>query len=443
MSQDIAIWSPREEVLVPAHATSADEIVNYARQLSPREIQKIIHAFQTGNYEMGAFFLWSKTMAGLKKQLASLGMDFIAEMLDRPDIANLDSGVQALTDYDAVKLAGDLGLYTATQAMRLRRVLEMIAHFSEPVREEDDEGDREMMHEEALSCLRTCVQSVLGHDRLEAPLRFAEFRRKLEEDNLAITDPEIERLSASPYFFKRTTLRTLLALTKTTQGAQFQHSLFNASTIIPLLWPELLKPDRWSVGRSYSEVYNEGKNAAAAGLREVLLKVRGFDYVPEDLRSRTFISTAAQLKNVHFAKDNFYNEPRAIKTLESLGTVIPDPALAQCLTAILCVRLGNYYGRSWDAQDTAKSMLRSLGQLRWKFYLDECLPADEVVLGKLTTSEIAGRWSDIVEENSLVEVDVSKGEIHELINSAVTKRPKRVMQIAQKLLTELTSGAYE
>lgn len=440
MSNDLTVWTPRQGVPVPVNATSAGEIAQFARQLTPREIKKIVHAFDTGNYEMGAFFLWSKTMAGLKNQLASLGMDFVAEMLDRPDIADLDSGAQALTDYDAVRLAEDLGLYSATQAMRLRRVLEMIAHFSEPISDEEDEGDRQMMHEEALQCLRTCIQSVLGHERLEAPLKFAEFRRTLEEQNLSEGDPHIQSLRASPYFFKRTTLRTLLALTKTAQGAQLENSLANTNVIIPLLWPDLLKADRWSIGRAYSEVYNEGRSTAAAGLRSALLKVKGFDYVPEDLRSRTFISAAIHLKNVHFAKDNFYNEPRAIKTLQTLGSVIPIPALAQCVTAVLCVRLGNYYGRSWDAQDTARSILRALGQTRWKFYLDECLPADEVVLGKLRTTEIAERWFDIVEENSLTEVDASNRQVVELIEAGATKRTKRVSLIAGKLFQELTKS---
>ena len=350
MTTEITLWNPQEPVIIPATIREPRDIALYAKQLTKREIYQVVSAFESGSYEMGAMFLWARTMAALKKQLASLGMEFIGELLERGDITEDSAPTQVLTDYESVYLAEELGMFTSIQAMRFRRTLEMMAYFSEPPIEGEDEEEREMMPEEAIQCLRVCIQNVLGHERLEGAIEFSHFRKALEEKHFTEDDPEIKSLLASSYFFKRTALRVLLALAKTEAGAQLEHILANSLLIIPALWRKLLKSDRWLVGRAYTDVHSEGRKSAASGLRKVLLKVHGFDYVPEDLRSRTFIEAAAHLKGVHFDLNNFYNEPVAIKALASLGTTIPVPAISTCVTSILCVRLGNQYGISYRAR---------------------------------------------------------------------------------------------
>src|SRR5215510_2874577 len=113
---DLTLWSPNQAVMIPAQATTAKAIAQYARQLTRREIDQIVGAMEAGNYEMGTLFLWQKTMTGLKKQLSYLGMDFVGELLDRPDISADSAAGQVLTDYDAVRLAEELGMFTSTQA---------------------------------------------------------------------------------------------------------------------------------------------------------------------------------------------------------------------------------------------------------------------------------------------------------------------------------------
>ncbi len=413
----------------------------YAHQLTTREKKQIVEALDTGNYEMGALFLWQKTMTGLKEQLGSLGMDFVGELLDRNDITADSAATQVLTDYDAVRLAEELGMFSTTQAMRLRNVLQMVAHFSGSSAKEEEDEDRQMVQEEALLCLRTCVQSVLGHEheRLAGALEFANFRRELEERTFSVDDQEVQHLLESPYFFRRTTLRVLLALAKTVQGAQLEHVLANTNVIVPSFWPGLRKPDRWLVGRAYADVHAEGRKTAATGLRKALLKVQGFDYVPEDLRSRTFLNAAAELQNVHFSSNNFYNEPAAIRALASLGTVIPAPALAQCLTAILCVYLGNHYGISRAAQPTAQAMLSNLGELRWKYYLDECLPGDEILLEKLMDANIAERWNILVREYQLSTIDVKDAQVRRVVTNAAKGKAALVVKAAEGLRKRLTT----
>jgi len=272
---------------------------------------------------------------------------------------------------------------------------------------------------------------------LEGAIGFAKFRQELETRAFGAQDLEIESLKRSPYFFQRTTLRVLTALARTAQGAQLENVLANANVVIPALWDGLRKPDRWLIGRAYAEVHSEGRTTATSGLRKALLQVKGFDYVPEDLRSRTFLAAASELQSTHFGMNNFYNEPAAIRKLESLGTTIPTPALAECITAILCVKLGNRWGVSWSAQPYADRLLARLTDSRWAYYANECLPGDEVILGKLIDEAIVERWISLAKEYSLHKIEVRDRDLKKLFRKA--SEIAEIVNAARGILQKLTS----
>lgn len=388
------LWEPRDVIQVPMSA-SVPEIAQHARQLTPRETQQVVQAFDSGAYEMASTFVWARTMAGLKKQLATLGIEFISEMLDRPDIGPGADVFEVLTDYDSVKLAEDLGMFGSSHALRLRHTLETINHFANPPDDADLDG---MTPEEAVGALRTCVQTVLGHSQLTVAVEFADFRHRLVTEVLSDEWLATLNLEEVPYFFRRTILRVVIAGIKTSSGAQLENLLGNLNALLPKLWPLLMDPDKYSVGRLYSDLHADGQRKAASGVRSSLLKVSGFDFVPESLRSNTFIEAASRLLSTHFDWDNFRSEPGPMSALASLGTSIPIPAFPKCMTALISVRIGNHYGKSWAAQDDAVRMLRSVTPDRWKYYLEECLPGDEVVLTKLLDAPIASQWCELVEE---------------------------------------------
>jgi hypothetical protein len=176
------LWRPHKVVAVPSEAHSIDEIAPLAIQLSTRELKQIVQTYEVGAYEIGATYVWTRTMAGLKRQLSLLGVDFIAEMLDRPDITNDSEIHEVLTDFEAVRLAEDLGMFGSTHALRMRHALEVLAHFAD---RPDDIGEDGMTYEEAVGTFRTCVQTVLGHENLGVALEFADFRGRLETEVLS------------------------------------------------------------------------------------------------------------------------------------------------------------------------------------------------------------------------------------------------------------------
>ena len=292
-----------------------------------------------------------------------------------------------------------------------------------------------MSREEAVSFLRTCVNSILGREGDIAPVEFVKFRAELEGRTFKEHDQEILSLKVSPYFFKKTTLSILLAGIKTKSGAQFEHVLGNIVVLVPALWESLRDAEKWSVGQAYAEAVNSSMAAAVLALKKALGAVRGFDYVPESLRSQTFAAAAANLINVHTEMNNFYNEPGAIAALSKLGTTIPWPAFPVCMSAILAVRLGNGYGTSHAAQPEAISLLRRLTNNQWDYYLNECLPGDQLILQKLAWSgPPKTRWCELAQEFDFSKKNVREKSVAKLVRSSVGRDLGALSTAAQALL---------
>jgi hypothetical protein len=228
-------------------------------------------------------------------------------------------------------------------------------------------------------------------------LKFADFRKKLGERTLQRDDGDVAAISSSPYFFVRTTLSVLLSMVKTEKGATQEHAVGNSMLLIPVLWDSLRQIERWQIGQAYAEVNAAGNRLASAGMKKALVDVRGFDFVPETLRSSTFTEAAAKVLTTHFAMNNYYNEREPMQTLANLGSSIPMPAFAKCMEATLAVYLGNYWGHGWAAEPYAIQMLATLRPTQWSYYFNECLSRDRTVLDKLATeAKPIARWQALV-----------------------------------------------
>lgn len=116
--------------------------------------------------------------------------------------------------------------------------------------------------------------------------------------------------------------------------------------------------------------------------------------------------------------NNFYNEPAPMRELANLGTSIPNPALAQCMTAVLCVKLGNFYGTSWGAQEPADQIIGSLSKDRWLYYFNERLEQDRIVLSKLKYEKPCDNWIALVRALDIDPDMVSSRNVRALIVAA-------------------------
>jgi hypothetical protein len=394
-SHAITLWNASEPVVIPTTLSELDEIVRFAAPtLSTRDMKAIVSGFHSESFEMVATFVWTKAAATLKKQLASLGMDFVGEMLGRPDLTD-DSDPARVGDHEAIALAEDLGMITPTQGLRLKHAMELVTHFANL--EHEHAEDESMGREEALSLLKACITSILGKPRFDAAIYFADFRRTLAERSLQPGDNEVQTIKNAAHFFVRTTISVLLSMVKSSNGAALEHAVGNTILLVPMLWDRLRSPERWQVGQAYAEMNAAGNRVATTGLKKALVSVQGFDYVPESLRSNMYTETAARVLSAHFGLNNYHNEEEPMSNLANLGTTIPKPAFAKCMEATLAVWLGNHWGYSYRARPYADKVLQSLRREQWEYYVNECFPRDRTVLDKLSShGSPVGWWKQLV-----------------------------------------------
>lgn len=160
--------------------------------------------------------------------------------------------------------------------------------------------------------------------------------------------------------------------------------------------------------------------------------------MPEDLRSNSFVKAAHDLLAAHEGMNNFYNEPGPTKTLEQMGSAIPIPAFPLCMSAVLSVRLGNYWGHSWDAQPAAQAILKRVSPDRWTYYLTQCLPTDDRILYKLLNEGPANRWSALVQEFGLTnQIDDLKKDLKLMIVESTNPRSPRFRSAVEKTIAAL------
>lgn len=426
----VALYQESAGVVAVPDTNDVATLMSFNRSLSDNDANKIVKAFDNELYDMAAEYIWSRTISTLKKNIMKFGEEFVAEMLDRPDISSVDD----ISEYEVITLSSDLGFINQTAKIEFMQFSEIIQHYMS-----NEDPDEEFPLTKVSDIVRSCVKHVLGFEKVEYEISFVSFRNRLKSEYIAEGHEIYNQLKLAPYFYKRTVFKTMMNLAKTTQdSAEREIVLNNMITIFVEIWSALSSEEKWTIGRSYAQCLSDGDNKLLIALKSVLLKVKGFDYVPENLRSNTYIIAAKDLLSVHQGIDNFYNEPSKAKYLAQMGNSIPAPAFGNCMTAVLACKLGNSYGISWDAQIYLDEILKTVSKDRWSYYLSSVLPYDRVILYKLCSDAIADRWIELVQNYNLENIDVeNEKEIKDLLSYSNAKYKIRLKRIANKILDSL------
>lgn len=426
------VWAGPSGTLIPVNCSEPQEIIAYANGLTTKQKNDIARAFEHEAYDMGAEYTWRRAMVRLKSTLKTLGMGFIGEMLGDDDIDEFSNIDIVLNDYSAINLAEQLGAINSTGALKLRQALEIISHY---LSDEAEKNGEELSRIDAAALVSSCVKYILGETDISIALEFSELRGRLFSEALQLSDPQIEQLLDSPQFYIKTVVAVLLSGIKNEQGAAQEHAIGNLGVLIQPIWKHLPEKDKWQIGNAYRDATAAGDISATKGLKNALLKVKGFDYVPENLRSSTFKKAAKALLEAHFAFNNFYTEGPLVANLAKLGSSIPAPAFIDCVQAYLCVYLGNSFGVSTAAAPTALAELKKIPEDRWRYYFDKVLSTDEVILEKLIRDKPRKRFQAFIQNelSYLADSEILNSDVLKLVQASNEGKEAKVIAIAQKL----------
>ncbi len=418
------LWTASNGLELPKK-TEIREILALSVQLRKKEVATIYALYNGESYEVASETIWERAIRVLRERVLSLGLEFVGEMVG---LDNMDY-VRELPAFEVINLAAELGFINSTGKMRLSQANELVQHY----RGRDIE--EEMPQNESDTVIRACIQYILGYESSEISIEFGDFRNSLKHDLFEKQSQKMEMLINSPYFYKKTTVRTLINLIASTEGAEYETVSSNFSSIIEAVWESLTSDDRYFVGVTYSKYANKGELKYIITFKQALEKVHGFDYVPENLRSLSFIRAAKNIKKVHWEFNNFYKEPDAVKTLERLGNQIPKPAIKEAISATLMVLLGNYYGSSNGAEEDAYKILDKLDKASWEYYINKCFPYDEDVLSKIAAGDRRTQvWFRIVKKYNLLELEISDVKLQDLIKASSNEDKNNAKVLANNIL---------
>lgn len=397
MNEIIRPWEASVQNSMPANIKDIKGIVEYGNNnLTVKQQKQIVGAYNMEAYDMAAEYAWKKAIIKLRNSLANLGMDFIAEFVQRDDVDEYTPIENVLTERATIDLAERLGVINSTGALHLRQAQELVNHYLSA------KSDNEMSAIDSLSVIRPCVEYILSEPNVKVAVAFSEFRNRLLNEDLKLKDTVVAQVINSPLFYIRTVITILLSAIKKNKSIVQEHALVNITMLLPEVWGKLSSSDKWMIGETYRDVFASGDAAATKGLKLALGKVGGFDFVPETLRSTTFKEMARKLIDVHDSFNNFYNESGVVKALANLGTRIPKPAFLVCLDAYLLVYLGNYYGYSRNAAPIAEEELKKISKDRWQAYFSGYIHTDDRILNNLETPTQVSRM-----RNLLVSIDAT------------------------------------
>lgn len=402
------LWSAANGIMLPKRADVA-AILSYNAQLREKEVNGIYRNYMAEDFEVASEVIWERAIRILRQRVLALGLEFVSEMVGLDDLAY----VRELPPFEVINLASELGFINNTGKMRLSQANEIVQHY----RERDVE--EEMPQNESDSVIRACIQYVLGYESADISIEFGDFRNSLKYELFEKQADKMLLLTGSPYFYKRTTVRTLINLIASTEGAEYEIVSSNFATIIEAVWDSLASDDKYFVGTTYSKYVNRGEAKYIYTFKKALEKVHGYDYVPENLRSISFIQAAKNIKKVHYEFNNFYNEPEAVRMLERLGHQIPKPALKESLSACIMVVLGNAYGTSEAALQPTYEILDKLDKDTWKYYITECLPFDDDVLFKIAAGDRrTNKWCELVKRYALDQFVIADKKLQSMMIAA-------------------------
>ena len=424
MSNEVILWQSPNGIDLPVRTKDIETLVSFAKRMKQHDIKSVEKAFRADLFDMSLEHVWKRTINLLREQISSFGTEFVAEMLGRPDDPNFS--LDSISEPEIINLSTDLGFINDTAQLHFLHLADLINHYS-------SNGTNEIVDDcLALTNIKNCIKYVLGQEENNFEFKFSDFRQMLITKQLDKESESIELLKESPYFYKRTTVRTLLNLSRTTEGGELEIVLANLKIVLGCLWDGLLSEDKWLIGNSYSEAVATGNKFVASAIKALLLSHKGFDYVPESLRSNTYIRAANNLIRVHGEMNNFHKEPNEARVLQALGKSIPRSALGLCLTASIMCRIGNSWGSSNEAQPYIKNILDKISRDEWTYYFNGVFPGDERVIIKLLDTNPFKKFCKMVQNYCLNELDLKDGKVSMLLQLCFDENMARSQKIADE-----------
>ncbi len=317
-------------------------------------LSKFTVAISVGLFDGALNFLWDETVKAIRNLAVAFDLQYFyniaATVNSRYKGLQVVEDFEGISEYDLLDICRRIGLISDINFKRLEHANYLRNHASAAHVNENEISGNEML---GLldNCLRYAITAKPDHSVIQIKQLFQNIRTK------EIPKPDFEHIG--PELMKQPQERiddfTLSIFGLYCDPRQEQFVLKNIERLMRKIWHVVTEDVKYIIGAKFGLYRKNGDTDRKNSVQKFLENVEGLNYRDEDSLAAELLEKLQNLKSVHFADNNFYNEYYHAK---SIDTSIPKegiPASVRKLfVKIICMcYIGNGKGFKKGVDESA------------------------------------------------------------------------------------------
>ncbi|MBZ9729988.1 hypothetical protein LB467_09850 [Salegentibacter sp. JZCK2] len=308
-----------------------------------RYLSKFVVGAGFGLFDYALNSIWNEVTLALRNKAITYGLDIFFDASvggKMRELYNSEEDLAGLKDNTLLNTCKKLELISETTYKKLAHILDMRNDIgiSHPT-------NYTINAFELMGWFQTCIQDVLQDMPSDSAIQVKAFIQNLKNLEQTIEDDKVEKIkgqisSLSSLHCSRI-LRTIFGLYVSEDSSQILRK--NISKIIPIVWNASIDDVKYKIGiilEGYNNNLHTKKYEKGCEFFEI---ANGNKYRTESERVINLENLSNELREAHYAYDNYYHEVPVIKKIMTYfedSTDIPNEVALNLIHSVMLCRIG-------------------------------------------------------------------------------------------------------
>lgn len=350
---------PSKDVLVPLTERmrvfkNIEDVVSHIQPQIRKEsyyISKFIAAVSSGLFDAALNYLWDETIESLRLKVSNYDIDYFYDQVitneeRRRKLTSTDDLINIM-DQELIDGAKKIDLISEVGYAQLDLIRYMRNHASAA-----HPNQNELRATQLIDWMETAIKEVILLEEPHVAIHIKRLMQNIKDNRIESQQKAKEMVS----FIKDAHQEQLNNLSNGffglyTRSGTSQIALDNIKLLLPFIWDLISDDIKYSFGIKYKKYVMENHIEGQKKSKEFLQICDGLGYLPEDTIILEIDDTLNNLKRVHNASNNFYNEPSHARILEKLAvSSVPKGIEKKYVLNLIYVSITNGNGVTWEAE---------------------------------------------------------------------------------------------
>ena len=367
-----------------------------------RYLSKFVGASAIGLFDAGLNYVWNEVILNLQRKAVTYGLDLFFDAAvgaNRRDLYSNVDDFRSLKDRVIIDTFRKLELISHVVYKKLEHILTMRNEVAASHPNVEQIGGFEL-----LGWLQTCVKDVLQDRMSDSAIQISSMVTNLKQRTTSLDEATFERFKVESENLAPAHVHNLLITIFGIFVAEGTATALraNIAIIAPKVWDLSSETVKHRLGSRIDGYRTNLQQHKLEKSIEFLEVVDGLNFESLPQREITLTRLGDSLLEVHFAWDNFYNEPpvmREIMNYIKRAEDIPNACLADLCYSVLRCRIGNGVNYNGGVSSGGRLLYEEFLGLIDDRGVHECLLllGSPEILQKLSNPRCAGHLPDVIE----------------------------------------------